>query len=142
MDDIEDINENIAITLMTPDQNIYYNIIVKKYFTCSQLIFYINQVIQDKYKGYSDIADLFYAYNGKVLAFSSATIESLKITDGTIIMIFKSEPEKDDSKNINIKKLDGSINIIALSREEEIDIPMKVDINMASFELIMLINLK
>ena len=140
MDDIEDINENISIRLMTFDQKINHTIIVKKYFTCSQLIFYINQVIQEWYKGYADITELYYLYNGKTLAFSSASLESAKITDGTTITILKIESEEEDNKNLKIKNSDGSINIFAFSREDEINFPLKVDIHMASFQLITLLN--
>ena len=47
MDDFENNEENINLMLVSIDQKINYPITVKKYFTCSQLIFYINQVIKE-----------------------------------------------------------------------------------------------
>ena len=124
MDDLEEIDENISLGLKSFDQVINYSIIVKKYFTCSQLIFYINQVIREKFKGFGDITDLIYLCNGSILPFSSATLESSNIKDGDIIMLMKSESEGDDNKNLIIKKKAGSIKITAFSREENIVLPI------------------
>ena len=140
MDDIEDDDENISLELVSNDQKINYNIIVKKYFTCSQLIFYINQVIKERYKGFGDMTDLIYIYNGNRLPFSSASLESVKIKNGCSIMIIKTESEDNDNENSNFKKIPGSISIIAISGEDEINLPMTVDINMTSAQLITLIN--
>ena len=140
MDDFDDIDENISLRLISFNQIINYSIIVKKYFTCSQLIFYINQVINEKFKGFGDITDLIYLFNGNKLPFSSATLESLKLKDGDIIFLEKIESKEDDNENLNVKKENGSITITALSREEDIFLPMTVDIHMTSAQLIALIN--
>ena len=140
MDDFEDIDENISLGLISFDQIINYSIIVKKYFTCSQLIFYINQIINEQFKGFGDITDLIYLFKGNILPFSSATLESLKLKDGDIILIEKIESKEDDNENLNIKKKRGSIKITALSREEDIFLPMTVDIHMTSAQLITLLN--
>ena len=144
MDDIEDIDENISLHLVSVDQVINYSIIVKKYFTCSQLIFYINQVLKEMFPGFGDLTDYFCIFNGHKLAFSSVSIESLKIKDGCTIVLIKKEPEEDDNENLNIKKLPGSIKITALPIEEEdeifLPITLTVDIHMTSAQLITLIN--
>ena len=140
MDDIEDIDENISLHLVSFDQVINYSIKVKKYFTCSQLIFYINQVIKEMFEGFGDLTDYCCMYNGQKLPFSSFSIESLKIKDGCTIVLIKIDPEDEDSENLNIKKLPGSIKITALSMEEEIFLPITVDIHMTSAQLITLIN--
>ena len=141
MDDIDDIDEIISLRLVSFDQMINYNIIVQKYFTCSQLIFYINQVIKEKFKEFGDMTDYICLCNGNKIPFSSATLESLNIKNGCIILLNKIESEEDDNKNFNDnKKLPGSIQIILRSIEEEIFFPMTVDIYMTSAQLITLIN--
>lgn len=140
MDDFENNEENISLMLVSADQTInYYPITVKKYFTCSQLIFYINQVIKENYKGFADMTNLIIMCNGNVLPFSSVSLESAKIYDGSKLFLMKVE-EEDDNENLNIKKVDGSITITALSRQEEIFLSIIVDINMTSAHLITLLN--
>ena len=139
MDDFENNEENINLMLVSIDQKINYPITVKKYFTCSQLIFYINQVIKENYKGFADMTDLIITYNGYLLSFSSASLESSKIKDGYILTIMKAE-EENDNENLNIKKVDGSITITAFSSEREIFFPLVVDLHMTSAQLITLLN--
>ena len=74
MDDIEDIDDNITLELFSMGDQIIMNFIkVKKYFTCSQLIFYINQFIKENYPYYGDITDFYFEYKANRLPFSSAT---------------------------------------------------------------------
>ena len=141
MDDIEDIDDNITLELISMGEQTIMNFIkVKKYFTCSQLIFYINQFIKENYPSFGDITDFICFYNGNRLPFSSATLESLKIKNGTTIGILRID--RDDNENLNIKKSPGSISIIAVltDKEENIFIPLTVDIHMESSQLILLLN--
>jgi len=140
MDDIEDIDENISLELISNDQKIHYSIIVKKYFTSSQLIFYINQVIKEIYKDYGDMTDYSCICNGMVLPYSSDSLEYLKIKDGCSILLYKFESDEDNNENLNIKKSPGSIKITAFSGDRVICFPLTVDINMTSAQLITLIN--
>ena len=63
MDDIEDIDDNITLELISMgDQTIMNFIKVKKYFTCSQLIFYINQFIKENYPSFRDIIQILFVF--------------------------------------------------------------------------------
>ena len=100
--------------------------------------FYINQVIKENFKGFADLTDLCFLYCGNIIPFSSASLESSKIKDGGTISLHKLE--EDDNENLNVKKAKGLISITALSRSDEILLPIIVDIHMTSAQLITLLN--